>query len=68
MEIFEALSQLEEEKEDFKFVNIRCKNVWTTHARTNLKKVKKCLLNLSEMAFELVLAEQQRTKENPDAT
>ena len=37
-------------------------------AQGKLEEAKECFLDLSEMAFELVLAEQQRAKENPDAT
>jgi hypothetical protein len=37
-------------------------------AQGKLEEAKECFLDLSEMAWELVQAEQQRAKEKPDAT
>jgi hypothetical protein len=37
-------------------------------AQGKLEEAKECFLDLNEMAFELVMAEQRRAKEKPDAT
>tara|TARA_R110000868_G_scaffold10649_1_gene51741 strand:- start:483 stop:791 length:309 start_codon:yes stop_codon:yes gene_type:complete len=37
-------------------------------AQVKMGEAEECFLDLSEMAWELVLAEQQRAKEKPDAT
>jgi hypothetical protein len=35
-------------------------------AQGKLEEAKECFLDLNEMAFDLVMAEQQRAKEKPD--